>query len=189
MIIPVMPLAIFLLPLGITRLRIFEQRYLNMVKVASKENGFAILLHDKSDIDEPIASWVEIIDFDKTDEGILQIDVQCKSLVRVNNPSVDKNQLMWAGTEILPHWPVQSNDDTSLRLSHLLRMLFEENIDLFTLYGKNFVDKPAWVTARWLELLPIKNKEKAHFFLSNSYQQANSFLADLLIEKNKTQIK
>ena len=80
--IPIFPLSIYLLPQGITRLRIFEQRYLNMVKNVHKTNGFVISYYQDSpnlDIESKISawgSWVEIVNFMQGDDGILVIDVK-----------------------------------------------------------------------------------------------------------------
>lgn len=188
MLIPVFPLAIFLLPQGVTRLRIFEQRYLHLVKVASKEHGFAILFTGKSDTntDSRLASWVEIINFDSTDEGILQIDVKCKGLIALKKTYTDELRLMWADGESAGHWPVQQHNEVTLLLSELLQSFFQQNTELFELYQQNFVNQPNWVMARWLELLPLKNKDKAHFLLPDSFPQAISFLAELLLEKKLT---
>ena len=39
----IFPLPVFILPEGATKLRIFEQRYLDMVKEAAKDNtGFVV---------------------------------------------------------------------------------------------------------------------------------------------------
>jgi Lon protease-like protein len=182
--IPVFPLSVFLLPQGITRLKIFEQRYLNMVKIATKENGFAILHNTEGTVENCIASWVDIINFDKSDDGILQIDVKCKSLITLTEPYVDKERLMWATIDNSSHWQDEPHDDITLKLGELLQSLFEENEDLFTLYNNHFINKPNWILARWLELLPIKTDDKAHFLLPNSYLKANSFLSNILIVKN-----
>lgn len=182
--IPVFILPVFILPEGITRLRIFEQRYLNMVKIATKENGFAILSNMESGSDELIASWVDIINFDNGDDGVLVIDVQCKSLIKLTDSYIDKEQLMWANIEKFSHWQTQKDDDITVKLSRLLKSFFEQNDDIFTLYNNKFINKPNWVMARWLELLPIKNKDKEHFLLPDSYLKASNFLSSVLIVKN-----
>lgn len=83
--LPIFPLPVFLLPNGITRLRIFEPRYLKLVKIASTEQGFIILLQSEKPETTDITwgSWVEIINFDSGEDGVLEIDVKCKSLVKI----------------------------------------------------------------------------------------------------------
>ena len=69
--LPIFPLSVFLLPEGMTKLRIFEPRYLKMVSIASKGQGFVIWAKgdNKSISDSPWGSWVEIINFDKAEDG------------------------------------------------------------------------------------------------------------------------
>lgn len=181
--IPIFPLPIFLLPEGITRLRIFEQRYLNMVKIASTENGFAILMNDKSyeKNNSPIASWVNIIDFDNKTDGILQIDVKCNTLISLENMRVDQQNLMWAEGKTVTCWPMQTYNDKTLILRKLLLSIFKEDNELSELYRQNYIDTPNWIISRWLELIPIKNKDKKHFYLSNSFFDAVDFLSELLL--------
>lgn len=182
--IPVFPLSIFLLPEGVTRLRIFEQRYLNMVKIASKAHGFAILLNSDNNSSYRIASWVEIIDFDTTDDGILQIDVQCKSLIALHDSYTDEHELMWSSFSPWQHWQSHQHNETTRKFSDLLKKFFQLSKELTKLYNHEFVNQPNWVIARWLELLPINNKYKAHFFLADTYDKANDFLSELLLQKN-----
>ena len=61
--LPIFPLSIFLLPEGVTRLRIFEARYLKMVSMAMKNNGFVVLpiANEEQVEDELTGSWVEIL--------------------------------------------------------------------------------------------------------------------------------
>ena len=186
--IPIFPLPIFLLPQGITRLKIFEQRYLNMVKIATKENGFGILFDNKDNNENHtnpvIASWVDIINFNQNKEGILQIDVQCKSLITLTDVDMDKNNLMWATANKIPHWQPNQHDDLTIKLGEMLLSFFEQNSALFTLYNQQFIDQPNWIISRWLELLPIDNVHKESFLLSNSYSTACDFLSTVLLTKN-----
>jgi len=44
--LPIFPLPVFLLPGGVTKLRIFEPRYLKMVSTASSGQGFVAWLQE-----------------------------------------------------------------------------------------------------------------------------------------------
>ena len=93
--LPIFPLPIFILPQGITRLRIFEARYLKMVSLAMKNQGFVIFSHDNSEKVNTmkVGSWVEVINFDQGEDGILLIDVRCKCLVDIQAITQDKVNL------------------------------------------------------------------------------------------------
>ena len=181
---PVFPLPTFLLPQGITRLKIFEPRYLTLIKIATKHNGFAIVLNELLGQQTMTASWVEIINFDASEHGILIVDVKCKGLISLTSSYQSDDQLLWANYTPLSHWHALVDNPATKFLSQLLQKLFAQNNELFKLYDNQFIDTPNWVMSRWLELLPIDAQHKRCFFEPESDQQAQLFLADLLAEKN-----
>lgn len=186
--LPLFPLSVFLLPQGITRLRIFEPRYLNMVSIAMKNKGFAIVsnMNQGSNIesntdDTPIwASWVNIINFDKSADNSLIIEVQCHDLVQITNMHSSKNNLLFGDVFKVPHWPKQPNDDTINMLTRSLTNVFQENSELNDLYQGTFEHNANWVVARWLELLPVDMEIKAAFAQANSFMQAKMFVAEII---------
>jgi Lon protease-like protein len=103
---PIFPLPLFLLPGGMQRLRIFEQKYLSMVANATRTGGFVISLHKK---DKPFSSseWgvhVDIVDFSNGNDGILTIDVLASKIVTLSNFSHNAKGLLFADAEFLHHW-------------------------------------------------------------------------------------
>jgi len=178
--IPIFPLSVFMLPEGVTRLRIFEQRYLKMVKLAVKTNGFAIMLNSQKEKQSPIASWVEITNFDLGNDGILIIDVRCKTLVILSELTIDKDDLIWSDISPVSHWPKVEHCEITQNFSLLLKSYFEQSEELNSLYSGEFNDQAGWVMARWLELLPINTQDKERFFSEFSFQQAQHFLSDVL---------
>lgn len=184
---PIFPLPVFLLPAGITRLRIFEPRYLKMVKIASQAHGFAILYKSKSEQTPTWASWVEIINFDQQD-GLLVIDIRCKSLVSLDNLTCDQDNLHFADTSPIEHWASQPHDEVTAQLTRSLTQLFEQHQDLQALYQydvdyQNKTYGADWVIARWLELLPLEAKVKNIFTQQDSFEQAKTFLLSVIKEK------
>lgn len=183
--LPVFPLPIFLLPDGVTRLRIFEQRYLKLVRIATKEQGFAILL-DSIDLGFPEvswASWVDVIDFETADDGVLIVDVKCKKLVAIKTMEMDDDRLRFASVEKLEHWPAFEHDVTTKSLLTELEAVFDDNEPLQSLYKEKDLHSANWTVARWLELLPIDVREKAGFANKLSYQSAKSFVDSIIFNK------
>ena len=182
--LPIFPLPVFLLPNGITRLRIFEPRYLKLVKIASTEQGFIILLQsEKSEVtDIKWGSWVEIINFDSGEDGVLEIDVKCKSLVKILsiNSSVDKLQFGCV-TEIL-HWSQKTKTTQFNALSESLEAVFDSDEILNALYHDKPTDNKSWVVARWLELLPVNLAVKSSFILEHTYQDAEKFVQSIILK-------
>lgn len=186
--LPIFPLPIFLLPQGITRLRIFEARYLKMVSLAMKNNGFVILPKAKTpkSVDLMTGSWVEIIDFDQSDNGLLLIDVRCKCLVDINKMQQDKDQLHHGEVSSREHWPDISVDATSERMATSLKQVFINNSELDVLYADKYFQQASWIVARWLELLPVKLEEKSAFIAPDSFYRAMQFIQGIILsEENK----
>ncbi len=181
--LPIFPLSIFLLPEGVTRLRIFEARYLKMVSMAMKNNGFVVLpiANEEQVEDELTGSWVEIINFDQSDDGLLLIDVRCKELVEVNSMSQDKDKLHHANVSVKNHWPEVGVDESTKKFAHSLKKLFAENTELSTLYKDKHLEQANWVVARWLELLPVNIDEKRLFVESGSFDAAIEFVQSIIL--------
>ncbi len=197
--LPIFPLPVFLLPQGVTRLRIFEPRYLKMVAIASQGQGFAILLTIpansqsdktlKNELQHKLmhapksgnwASWVEIINFEQEESGLLIIDVKCKALVEIKTITQDKDKLCHGDVIAKSHWPPVKNNEVSAHLTELLFPIFEQTPELKALYQQQFVYQAEWVVARWLELLPIDLAVKAKFAQAHTYKQAVEFIHAIL---------
>ena len=190
--IPIFPLSVYLLPQGITRLRIFEQRYLNMVKNCHNTNGFVISYDQYSsntNISNSIASWgswVEIINFMQGDDGILIIDVKCKSLVDIHSTSINSENLMFGEVKLRKHWADTVANQKQAELTQQLIQVFNEYKQLADLYPQVFQGDAHWVCARWLELLPLTFADKSIFSSKDSFTKTVEFLTQIIIEeKNK----
>ena len=186
--LPLFPLSIFLLPGGVTRLRIFEPRYLKMLAIAS--NGFVISnvqnRNGQKTNEQRWGSWVEIINFDKGRDGVLEIDVCCKSLVSFTlnslettaNNSIEGLQFIIASE--IPHWSQKKAATDLGKLTGSLMSLFESHDLLKDLYTDKATENPYWVVARWLELLPIPFEVKDSFVFSNSYVEAKKLVSSII---------
>lgn len=188
--LPLFPLPIFLLPDGITRLRIFEQRYLNMVRDINRTHGFAIIYSANGEHQTPPrwASWVEIIDFTLPDDGVLVIDVKCRSLVNIASTQLNADNLLIADVSPKKHWSVEHQTSISQvlnctimgSLSEHLHAYFQRHLAYQSLYQHTFFQDPFWVCRRWLELLPVDFNDKQHFLAPDTFEQALQFISDIL---------
>lgn len=184
--VPIFPLPVFLLPEGLTRLRIFEARYLKMVALATKNDGFVILPKDQNENTNRalIGSWVDITNFDQSDDGLLLIDVRCRCLVEITSMTQDDNKLHHGNVIEKAHWPDISHDKTTSMLAQSLNKLFGENDELNQLYPKQHFEQGDWVVARWLEILPVHLNEKILFVDKNSFGQAKQFLESIILSED-----
>ncbi len=183
MIRAIFPLPVFILPQGYTRLRIFEMRYLEMVKESLKNDScFVLCLYDQdAQLNVPeYGCLVEIIDFDKDENDHLLIDVVAKSLVKISNVSQNKINLRHGEVETVesPQWLYQSQPMTAQNdyLKTSLELVFNQDDEIAALYKHTEFDNLAWVTARWLELLPISYEKKQQLAFSSSFANIQTFL-------------
>ncbi|MFD2166868.1 LON peptidase substrate-binding domain-containing protein [Thalassotalea euphylliae] len=181
--LPLFPLPVYLLPSGVTQLRIFEQRYLTMVRNSQKTNGFVIVHTVGDDRISEWGSWVDIVDFDQGDDGVLNLLVKCKHLVSIGETERQPDQLLTGEVEVLPHWPETTSNDRCIQLKHQLQRLFEDHPSLQKLYSEPQFDNYDWVCARWLELLPVSFENKRHFAHPNSFLQAVDFLTTIIFDE------
>ena len=192
--LPIFPLPVFLLPGGITRLRIFEQRYLKMIQIASKGSGFVIVSNkansnkestEKTQDDE-WGSWVDIINFDQGDDGVLEVDVKCKNLVQLLSIDTDEDNLHFGDVKISSHWSQSDIKTENVPLFHSLVSVFEQSPLLESLYKDEMTANTHWVIARWLEILPINLEVKTLFSKDDSFQTAQEFVRSI-VSSNKKQ--
>ena len=181
----VFPLPIFLLPGGATRLRIFEQRYLRMVKEASRGDGFALTVLDPNRPESctPIAAWVSITDFATLPDGLLSIDVMANQLVQLTNIHSEPDGLRRATITPYPHWPEHGQSLDNQQLATLLENLFAEHPELNGLYPAPRWQNANWVCARWLELLPINATSKVGFLAADSFTECERQLINMVVDK------
>ena len=180
--LPIFPLSVFLLPEGMTKLRIIEQRYLKMVSIASKGQGFVICAKgdNKSISDSPWGSWVEIINFDKAEDGLLEIDVKCKSLVMIKSRETNNDNLHFGDVTEIAHWSQTKVDRSISELSLCLEDVFDNNEFLDQLYPEKILNNPSWVISRWLELLPVTLDIKASFVVEHNFEEAKDFVQSVI---------
>ncbi|MEH6394827.1 LON peptidase substrate-binding domain-containing protein [Pseudoalteromonas sp.] len=179
----IFPLPVFILPSGYTRLRIFESRYLDMVKESLKtEQGFVLCQYDvDSYLNVPqYGCLVDIIDFSQDEQGQLLIDVVAKSVVEISDVSENKQQLRYGqlSSTRSTFWFQQPHQllDKDKCLKTALQQLFTANPQLNDLYRETQFDELNWVVARWLELLPISIDKKQQLAFKSDFANIHSFL-------------
>ncbi|EJM7151874.1 LON peptidase substrate-binding domain-containing protein [Vibrio parahaemolyticus] len=156
------PLTSVVLPEGKMNLRIFEPRYKRMVKECSLQNvGFGVCLVG-SDGDpkavgnvSSIGTLVKMVDFETLSDGLLGITVVGEKRFKVKRVRADADGLRHAEVDWLDNWQTPSQQLDFGYLSQQLAQVYEQFPQLGTLYQHRFYDDSAWVTQRWLELLPL----------------------------------
>ena len=165
--LPVFPLPVFLLPGGVTRLRIFEPRYKKLVSIATRDQGFALTVY-KPDTEFEVsewAAWVDIIDFYEED-GMLHIDVKAKSLVSLSEVHFDEDNLRFAQCQPINHWPEASSSESHIALAQSLIEAQIWGAARALLQGLGLEEVPARVCRMMAKLEEGQNQdmEKAHYW-------------------------
>ncbi|CAM4342577.1 LON peptidase substrate-binding domain-containing protein [Pseudoalteromonas ostreae] len=179
----IFPLPVFILPNGYTRLRIFEPRYLDMVKESLKnDHGFVLCQYDvDSYLNVPrYGCLVDIIDFLQDEQGLLLIDIVAKSVVEISDVSENNQQLRYGQLMTTENifWFQQPRllVDKDACLQAALQRLFAANPQLNDLYRETQFDEINWVVARWIEFLPISIDKKQQLAFKSDFANIHSFL-------------
>ncbi len=164
--LPLFPLNTVLFPDGILPLRIFERRYLDMVKDCAREQGeFVICLikngQEAGKVAElcQVGTACQIIDWETMSDGLLGITVQGRFRVEISETRILPNQLLLGTVKQLDEdldqpLPVQFNE-----WAHLISLIIKR-------MGKPFSDQEerlssaSWVGARLTEYLPFELQAK-----------------------------
>ena len=160
--LPLFPLRTVLVPGGSLGLRIFETRYLDLVRDCGRSGtGFGVcLILDGEEAGQPatpatVGTEARIEDFGKSDDGLLTLQVRGARRFRLRETHVRSNGLLVGEVDWLDPDP-----DDELRPEHgLLGSLLRQAIERV---GGEYADAPparfdeaAWVGWRLAELLSI----------------------------------
>ncbi|MBE9559291.1 MAG: LON peptidase substrate-binding domain-containing protein [Proteobacteria bacterium] len=179
------PLGTVLFPGSILPLQIFEQRYLNLIKDCMKQQtGFVtVLISEGKEVGATpqiycTGCYVEIIDWESLENGLLGISVQAKYRAHLSNSSVRDDGLLLAEVSV-----IESTLDKNPALPKAFKPLSDTLEQLlnhpFAERYKNKVDfnNTADICYRLGELLPISNKQKQLLLETETTEQMLDQLA------------
>ena len=181
--VPLFPLNLVVCPGGLLPLRIFEARYLDMVKHCLRnQSPFAVvtvLPQDKSMAEAhlpfaEVGTLVDIIEADVTTVGLMWIRCVGQRRIKVHAAtSLADGLIMGDVTDIANDIALPIPEDLVI-ISHSLRRLLEslpsqgvlpEDIPVMLPYQFN---DAAWVANRWVELLDIPLLQKQRLMQQES---------------------
>ncbi len=164
--IPLFPLNTVLFPGGRLSLRIFEARYVDMVRRCMRESaGFGVvLIREGVEAGGPaqtfaVGTLARIIDFDQLDQGLLGITAVGERRFHVVGREVQKDGLNTGTVEWLTDRDAAEPLPDFTPYAHLLEHLLPELGDLYAGVTPRF-DDAAWVVARLIEILPLPLADK-----------------------------
>ena len=162
--LPIFPLPLVLNPGGDLHLRIFEPRYLDMVRdCARSQTGFGIcsvLPTPGSDLRGicSIGCEAKIIDFDTLPDGLLGIQVLGLERFRIQTLQARDNGLSIAVIEDIPSEPKLVVPAEFGLLSDIVAGVMAE--DSSQPLGQDQLDNASWVGFRLSEVLPLELPER-----------------------------
>ncbi|NMH58901.1 LON peptidase substrate-binding domain-containing protein [Alteromonas ponticola] len=184
--LPIFPLSAHILPGGRMSLRIFEPRYMRMVKHAcATDSMFVICMHNarvSQAGDErvlPIGTAVRVVDFNTLPDGLLGIKVAGHYCVEVTDVVTESDGLQFANCEKVQIWHSQQPAQQIAPMDEYLKEVFAQFKDLAQQYDELKYHEANWVLFRWLELLPIDAEKKQQFLVQKDAKPLLSYLSAL----------
>ena len=164
--IPMFPLKSIVLPGGLFPLRIFERRYINMVKNCLKnETGFCITLVRAESDNGYITNiynygcYVKIIDWNQLEDGLLGITVEGIKKVHVLESSLDEDNLLQGSIEDIEVEKEYMLPQKYLSLSKFYKKIYPNIKDFISFKKERYADA-TWVSYRLTECLPLDSSTK-----------------------------
>ncbi len=159
--LPLFPLSSLVQPGGLLPLRLFELRYIDMVKNCFKtDTGFGVcLIREGREAGAPALPYprgtrVKLIDFDQGADGLLHIMAQGVEEFLLDSYVTQDNGLLVGQVRYLPVEPPfalePQYDSLGVKLEAILAYV-ESHLN----YPEKHCEESGWVCNRLLELLPL----------------------------------
>ena len=167
--IPLFPLRTVLFPGGYLPLRIFEQRYLTMVRdCARNDTGFGVcLIREGEEAVSPVktaqvGTHAQIIDWYTLEDGLLGVSATGTVRFITEETWQEDDGLFRAQVRVLAEPPECSVPEAFSVLSDVLRRFMEKVAHQYPDYTPDHLQDASWLGYRLSELLPLGGIEKQH---------------------------
>jgi Lon protease-like protein len=163
--IALFPLNIVLFPDGPLPLRIFETRYVDMVRKCMREDrGFGVvLIRDGNEVGPAetydVGTMAKITDFHQLSDGLLGLSCVGQQRFRILKKALQSDGLNLGDVEWLAPEPMVRVPERHTRLADLLETVLPQLGEVYTGIEMRLSDA-AWVGHRLAEILPIPLQEK-----------------------------
>lgn len=165
--IPLFPLHTVLVPDGRLPLRIFEPRYLDMVRDCSRDgSGFGVCLL----LPEPgggqhhhharIGTLATIVDFYQLDDGLLGITTRGRQRFRILRTSVRDNGLLMGDVAWLKEAGAHPVPEECAVLAEIVARFLDQVGSQYPEHRRDALEDASWVGYRLTEWLPLEPIEQ-----------------------------
>ena len=184
---PLFPLGSVLFPAGRLSLRIFEPRYLDLVRECTRQGsgfGVCLILQGREAgapaVPTAVGTVARITDFHRDDDGLLGIVAEGGSRFRVERSRVRSDGLLRGYAEV---WPAEPELPVPVEFS-LLQSILERLIETMAPHWRHAprsaYDDASWLGFRLAELLPLDAAEQQHMLELTDPLQRLAELRDIL---------
>jgi len=184
---PLFPLSAVLFPGGQLQLRIFEPRYLDLVRECTRQGaGFGVcLILQGTETGAPavpagIGTVARISDFDRDDDGLLGIVAEGGSRFRVERSRARSDGLLRGDVEVWPAEPALAVPVEFALLQNILERLIETMSPRWRHAPRSAYDDASWLGFRLAELLPLESIEQQRMLELNDPLLRLAELRDIL---------
>lgn len=183
--IPLFPLHTVLFPGGPLPLRIFEQRYLDMISSCLKEDSrFGVLLiRDGSETGDAkthsVGTLARISDWYQGSDGLLGITAIGEERFQLLQTERQENGLQIGAVNRLDSVPPQELPDEDKPLARILAGVLDDLGKLYESLDRNYEDA-GWVSDRFAEILPIPAEQKQTFLVTEDPLKRMQMLREVL---------
>jgi hypothetical protein len=165
--LPLFPLSAVLFPGGPLTLRIFERRYLDLVRDCARRScGFGVcLILQGREVGEPavpaaVGTLARIIDFYTLPDGLLGITAEGCERFQVTTTRVRDNGLVHGEVRFWADEPSVAVAPEHALLATILERLIEKAGGPFANAERSCYDNASWVGFRLAEMLPLEPPER-----------------------------
>jgi Lon protease-like protein len=182
--IPIFPLRTVLFPGAVLPLRIFEQRYLAMIReCARNDTGFGVcLIREGEEAVSPVktaqvGTHAQVVDWYTLEDGLLGVSTIGTSRFMTESVWQEDDGLFMAEIMVIPEPPPCTVPEAYSVLSNILERFLEKVGSQYPQSGPDDLQDAVWVGYRLSELLPLSGIEKQHMLeLSDPIQRLQQLL-------------
>lgn len=163
--ISLFPLNIVLFPEGPLPLRIFETRYVDMVRRCMREDDAfgVVLIREGNEVGHAetfdVGTMAKITDFDPLPDGLLGLSCVGRQRFRIRKRSRQADGLNLSEVEWLEPEPTVAVPERHARLASLLQTVLPQLGEVYADIDMR-LDDAAWVGHRLAEILPVPLPDK-----------------------------
>ncbi|MGJ4729054.1 LON peptidase substrate-binding domain-containing protein [Luteimonas sp. SDU101] len=185
-ILPLFPLHTVLVPGAALGLRVFEPRYLDLVRECGRRgSGFGVCLIAEGEeagrpaVPESCGTEARIEDFDTGTDGLLQLRLRGHRRFRVESTRLRDNGLVVAEVVWCDPDPATELQPQHMLLGEVLRRILEQ-LDADIAVPEQRFDEAAWVSWRLAEVLPLSLAQRQQLLEEDDPDERLDALLDLI---------